>query len=314
MSIWTQFHYWQYHTTLSAKDCIDTICSSNTDFVGYFFEPYDIQNYRYTILSDAQILFVFTGGRFVGARRTRYLATFTDCEDGCNIEMEFQRELLGLPPLFATQELDAFMKQKFKAYGIDERAITDHKEEISAEEFIFSETRRKRNVVCGIWGLIGLGHYPVFMILALWAQSNYKIAYIAAAMLYPIAMITLLLIWLSNYSCIRGRYYVINSVVVNVIGKKRISFPQQNAVRTMLGKKGLAKEYVVLSDRELPLSDLRGNMCTRLKKIWQSGFVIVPRDRLAQGRPVAQGMAQGTVCVIPNKTGDGSRTGDGSLS
>lgn len=276
MNMWTQFNCWRYHTALSASDCIERIRTGKSYFTYFNFQFCDLQNYGYTILNDTQILFVFTGNRFHGRNKhTRYLATFLDQEDGCDIIFEFEGELLGLAPMFPTAGIEAFMKQKLEASEIKEPTQAEQK-----GIFIFPEVRRKRQAARGIWGLIGLGHYIVFfMLMAL--VGNFlpylKIVAMILAMLYPVLMVTMLMIWLSNYGSFRAKYYIEDSVVINRICRKEISFSRQDVTQTALGEKGLAQNYVVLSDRELPPKVLRGSMSRRMKKVWDLGYVVAPK-------------------------------------
>lgn len=271
MSIWTQFNCWRYHTTLSVNDCIERIGTGSGYFWGYLFEKYNMQNYRSVILSDTQILFTFLRGTMVGFRRTKYLATLISREDGCDITMEFQGEILGLPPTISTADIAAFMEQKLKAYEISEPTDAEQK-----GVCIFPEVYRRHQAARGIWGLIGLGHREIVLMLGGLLQSVIP-HILVVALLYPVLMIVLLLIWLSNYGCVRAKYYIDDSVVVNRVCRKEIAFPRQAAIQTALGEKGLAKEYVILSDRELTPDILRGGLCRRLKKIWKHGFVIAPK-------------------------------------
>ena len=115
MGFWSKFDCFNYiyQSRVSANECMQSVQISKNSFGPDLFNPHF---YEYILLSRNQILLVFNGTRFGKSRKTKYIATFWDNENGCRIALDFQHELLGLPPMTSTCHLDHFMEEKMKAY------------------------------------------------------------------------------------------------------------------------------------------------------------------------------------------------------
>ncbi|MBQ5865476.1 MAG: hypothetical protein IIW56_02210 [Oscillospiraceae bacterium] len=71
--------------------------------------------YKAEKLSNNQVLITFTGGQFRKIMRTQYLMDFLPREDHTLVDMHFQNELFGLPPMTHPSDIDLCMKQKLNA-------------------------------------------------------------------------------------------------------------------------------------------------------------------------------------------------------
>lgn len=104
---------WRYRTKLRAQDCIKCICCLPQSFGANPFNPH---YYDCELISDSKLKLIFKGTRFGKLLRTEYIASFHEAEDHCLIEMQFQRELFGLPAMTSTYQLDMFFEEKVQAH------------------------------------------------------------------------------------------------------------------------------------------------------------------------------------------------------
>ena len=99
-----------YITALSIEECLNHIKKEPLSFGA---NPHNPEHYTFEQLSDYQISVVFRGREYGGTKRTKFLVTFYKANQGSVIHMQFQKELLGFPPLTPTQVLDCFAKERF---------------------------------------------------------------------------------------------------------------------------------------------------------------------------------------------------------
>lgn len=104
---------WEYTTKLPISTCVERIIQVPWTFGDDLtFNP---GSYTCDVISDSRLLLMFKGFRYGGYNRTIYCVDFVQ-EDHCTlVKLIFQREILGLMPLTATQTLDKFMFQKIEA-------------------------------------------------------------------------------------------------------------------------------------------------------------------------------------------------------
>jgi len=102
-----------YKSPFPAEQCISRICQHPRTFGRNI---HNLENYECIVHSKTQMTVIFTGGQFVGMKRTEYLFTFTQNGSETVINAKFQRELLFFLPYTSTYQLDIFMKQKVEGY------------------------------------------------------------------------------------------------------------------------------------------------------------------------------------------------------
>ena len=106
-----------YHSQLALNDCIKRITSLPWEFEDVWTSS--SLWYKCQTISPTQLLITFTGGEFRRSRRTKYVMVFSKKEQTTVIEVRFQKEFLGLPPMTSVDEIDAFMTQKIMAKRTD---------------------------------------------------------------------------------------------------------------------------------------------------------------------------------------------------
>ena len=102
-----------FQTHLPVDECIERIIRTPWEFEDVWTGT--SLWYNCQIISATRILITFTGGQFRRFRRTEYVVDFTPMNQVTAINVVFQKEIFGLPPMTALQELDAFMTQKLFA-------------------------------------------------------------------------------------------------------------------------------------------------------------------------------------------------------
>jgi hypothetical protein len=111
-----------FQTELPLRDCMERITSLPWEFE----DVWSASSLWYTCqaVSPTRLLITFTGGQFRRARRTEYMMDFMVMEQTTVIEVKFQKEMLGLPPMMTAEELDAFMRQKVQAERIGVSSVS----------------------------------------------------------------------------------------------------------------------------------------------------------------------------------------------
>ena len=106
-----------FQTHLPLNKCVERITSTPWEFE----DVWSASSLWYTCqaVSPTRLLITFTGGQFRRSRRTEYTMDFMVMEQTTVIEVKFQKEMWGLPPMMTAQELDSFMNQKLLAVRID---------------------------------------------------------------------------------------------------------------------------------------------------------------------------------------------------
>jgi hypothetical protein len=102
-----------YFTTLPLSQCINMLLDTDNNN-----HPGNYYSYRYTstLLSDHRLYLIFYGMRRFGkAKRTEFILDLFPESQGCRIELQFHRELLGLPAMTSPMELDDFFHCKLHA-------------------------------------------------------------------------------------------------------------------------------------------------------------------------------------------------------
>lgn len=121
---------WAYVTSLPVSECVSRLCSEPHIFgkewlcEGFFYWRDDHFTYDcYEIAEDRSFL-RFTGMKSNGnQRRTEYIVNLFQLPLATRIELLFQHEKWGRPPLTSTRELDVFMKEKIDASRVSLRSI-----------------------------------------------------------------------------------------------------------------------------------------------------------------------------------------------
>lgn len=104
----------KYKTIMPIADCIASITQTPWEYGDELMPLW----YNCQVISSTQLLVTFTGGKFHRIIRTQFQISFVQSGVETIAEMRFLHELLGLPPMTTTQEIDLFMHQKIQGIRI----------------------------------------------------------------------------------------------------------------------------------------------------------------------------------------------------
>lgn len=104
---------WLYSTNIGIPQCIELLKYRCNTTRSRDFNPLvcDCE-----VLSQSQVLLIFRGYKLYGRmRKTKYLATFNLAGGLTEITLQFQSDILGMPPLTPVQEIDLFLQETIQA-------------------------------------------------------------------------------------------------------------------------------------------------------------------------------------------------------
>lgn len=112
MEMFMQDHTLRYRTEMHVHECIQRI--SNLPWRYRDKWGTDLW-YKCEMISDSQLLVIFTGGQFRKVKRTQFLLDFVQEQGSTIVIMRFYKELFGLPSMTPPGDIDSFMKEKINA-------------------------------------------------------------------------------------------------------------------------------------------------------------------------------------------------------
>ena len=164
-----------------------------------------------------------------------------------------------------------------------------------AKKYILPPIIRKAYKVGGLFALIGLLVFAIFMLGVGIRQDADKVPCFSVAGIFGALFIGCLIIWSRNYLLIDATYQADHSVVMNCVDKQGIkvsvdlcsALPIEYTHPFYIGKGGFFVEYMIFSPNTLldsAVSEFEGKSIYKvLRKIWTSGSVIIPKRGQGDG-------------------------------
>lgn len=118
MNILSRKLQWHYFSKLDLTSCMQALTKAPLIFGD---NPFNLESYKYMIISETQMYITFTGSRFSKRRQTEYLCHFSANPNGTDILLEFKHELWGFPlPYTPIYLVDQLMLERLQARRIDQ--------------------------------------------------------------------------------------------------------------------------------------------------------------------------------------------------
>ena len=111
----------KYQTNLSVAECFARILSEPHVFESDVYSKILFmgvgaivreRNYDCYPISETQLHLTLKGGQFTKTIRSRFVMRFSPENDFTTVFLQFQGDLLNLPLMTPTQEIDSFMREK----------------------------------------------------------------------------------------------------------------------------------------------------------------------------------------------------------
>lgn len=160
---------------------------------------------------------------------------------------------------------------------------------LCSQKYILPAEIRKSYKIGGIFTLVGLLAFALFMLVVGIKQDTDKIPCFAVAGIFGILFAGYLMVWLRNCRLIDAVYSIDSSAAVNCVDKLgiRTSVDLRSATAMdythafYIGKGHFDRDYTIYTENantHSAVSDWEGvNIYKVLKSIWASGSVIVPK-------------------------------------
>lgn len=161
---------------------------------------------------------------------------------------------------------------------------------LHAKKFVFPKTVRKYYKVCGLLTSVGLLGFSLLMLGAGLKQHTNKWPCFLLSIFWGGLYIVYLVTWIRNYYIINAAYYVDDCIACNYINRKNftISVSLDSAIHSgfrysfNFGYASSDEHYIIISSKVLS-DKITSNIEVRsiyktVKRIWESGSVIVPKS------------------------------------
>ena len=123
----------------------------------------------------------------------------------------------------------------------------------TSNHYLFPLMMRRYYQFCGIITAIGLCSFSLFMYYIAYVQQSSQLPCLFVGIGFSIFSLVYISIWCINLKLIRSRYFIDDSTVVNIVGKRtfsvNLSCAQYKSVEWKLsfGYSGISARYVIIS-------------------------------------------------------------------